>query len=128
MLRDLLVHVDGSDGGRRRVKLAVGLAHASTLASPDSRHAGADIEPLYRPSLVDACCGPRGRKLMQDARNAATIFHEEPRGFARTKWVEAGAMSSTASAPARYADMVFSVNMSSRIRPTPSLPIAHSAV
>jgi len=132
MLRDLLVHVDGSDGGRRRVKLAVGLAQRL-----DARLTGLhvtpapDIEPLYRPSLVDAAVARAAEKLMQDARNAATIFHEETaRVSPDTKWVEAaGDVVHGVCARARYADMVILGQYEQQDSPQRHpLPIAHSAV
>jgi nucleotide-binding universal stress UspA family protein len=78
MLRDLLVHVDGSEGGRRRVKLAIDLA-GRTGARVSGLHVTppAEVQPLYRPSQVGAAVAIAAEQLARYARAAAAIFHEE---------------------------------------------------
>jgi nucleotide-binding universal stress UspA family protein len=55
MLRDLLVHVDGSDASRRRLQLAIDLAlWTSALLSGLHVMSPPDVPPLlYRPSQLD---------------------------------------------------------------------------
>ena len=54
MFRDLLVHVDGSEAGRRRVQFAVDLA-ARLGAQLSGLHVTPPVEvpPLYKPSRGD---------------------------------------------------------------------------
>jgi nucleotide-binding universal stress UspA family protein len=63
MLRDLLVHVDGSDRGHRRVKFAVGLAER-TGAHLSGLHVKppAEVRPLYKPSEVDTAVAATSSK------------------------------------------------------------------
>ena len=54
MFRDLLVHVDGSDAGRRRLQFAIDLA-LRTGARLSGLHVmpPPDVPPLYKPSQLD---------------------------------------------------------------------------
>jgi nucleotide-binding universal stress UspA family protein len=132
MLRDLLVHVDGGQGGRRRVQFAVGLA-ARTGARLSGIHVtpAAEVPPLYKASLVDGVAAEIGSKLATDARKAATIFDEEAaQRLADASWFEtAGDVIKGISDRARYADLVI-VGQYERQGSfeTHPLPVAHSVV
>src|ERR1019366_8837555 len=78
MLRDLLVHVDGSQAGRRRVKFAVDLTkRAGARLSGLHITPPADPPPRYKPSALDRAERQLSSKLAADARAAAAIFLEE---------------------------------------------------
>ena len=78
MFRDLLVHVDGGQGGRRRVQFAVALA-ARMGARLSGLHVTPlpDVPPLYKPSRVAEVAAGISSELALDAREAATTFSEE---------------------------------------------------
>ena len=87
MFRDLLVHVDGSQAGRRRVQFAVDLAKRMS-ARLSGLHVTPPVEvpPRYKPSRVDQAAAEISAKLALDARAAAMIFREEA---ADACWFEA---------------------------------------
>jgi nucleotide-binding universal stress UspA family protein len=109
MFRDLLVHVDGSHAGRRRVRFAVDLA-ARVGARLDGLHVTppAEAPPYYKPSVLPKVEQEIAARLVADAHAAATIFHEETaQRLPDARWYEAaGDISSGVCARARYADMV----------------------
>lgn len=78
MFRDLLVHVDGSEAGRRRVKFSVDLA-LRTGARLSGLHVmpPPDVPPLYKPSQMDEAIANMSLKLASNARAAKEAFHEE---------------------------------------------------
>ena len=69
MYRDLLVHVDGSEAGRRRVQFAVDLA-LRTGARLSGLHVipPPDVPPLYKPSQLDEATANMSLKLSSNAR------------------------------------------------------------
>jgi nucleotide-binding universal stress UspA family protein len=109
MLRDLLVHVDGSDAGRRRLQLAIDLA----LRTGD-RLSGLhvmpppDVPPVYKPSQLDEAVADMSRKLVANARVAREAFKEEvAQRLPDTRWFEAdGNVADGICDRARYADLV----------------------
>ena len=132
MLRDLLVHVDGGQGGRRRVQFAVGLA-ARTGARVSGIHVtpAAEVPPQYKPSLVDEVAAEIASKLTADAGRAATIFDEEAmQRLADASWFEtAGDVVKGISHKARYADLVIVGQYEGQGSfETHPLPVAHSVV
>ena len=78
MFRDLLVHVDGSTAGRRRVQFAVDLARR-TEARLSGLHVRppAEVPPSYKPSRVAEVETNIAAKLVLDAQAAAKVFREE---------------------------------------------------
>jgi nucleotide-binding universal stress UspA family protein len=128
MYRDLLVHIDGSDGGRRRVQFAVDLA-ARMGARLSGIHVtpSAEVRPLYKPSHVAQVAADVAGNLALDARAAAAIFHE---GASDAAWFEAaGDVVRGISAAARYADLVILGQYESQGAPEAHpLPVAHSVV
>jgi nucleotide-binding universal stress UspA family protein len=78
MLRDLPVHVEGSEAGRQRVRIAVGLA-ARTGARLSGLHVTPppEVPPRCKPSLVTEVASALSSNLTSDARAARTIFSEE---------------------------------------------------
>jgi nucleotide-binding universal stress UspA family protein len=128
MFRDLLVHVDGSRAGRRRVQFAVGLAKRMS-ARLSGLHVTPSVEvpPRYKPSRVDQAAAEISAKLALDARAAAMIFREEA---GEACWFEAaGDMVQAISDKARYADVVILGQYERQGVPeTHPLPIAHPVV
>ncbi|WP_414470999.1 universal stress protein [Microvirga sp. M2] len=132
MLCDILIHVDGSDAGRRQVGVAVDLARR-TGARLSGLHVipPPDVPPRYKPSLIDRVAEDISAGLSSRARAAAAAFREE--AIARlpeTSWSEAsGNIAEGISAHARYADLVI-VGQSEWQGPPEAhpLPVAHSVV
>lgn len=132
MIRDLLVHVDGSQAGRRRVQFAADLA-VRTGARLSGIHVTppAEVPPLYKPSLVEKVAADLSSKLALDAHAAAKVFSEEATGrVAEVCWFEAeGDVAQGISYRARYADLVILGQYEWQGSPeTHPLPIAHSVV
>jgi len=132
MFRDLLVHVDGGQAGRRRVQFAADLA-VRTGARLSGIHVTppAEVPPLYKPSQVAKVAADLSSKLALDAQAAATVFSEEATGrLADACWFEAeGDVAQGISNRARYADLVILGQYEWQGSPlTHPLPIAHSVV
>ena len=128
MFRDLLVHVDGSTAGRRRVQFAVDLARR-TEARLSGLHVRppAEVPPRYKASRVAEVATNIAATLVVDAQVAAKVFREEAPG---ASWLEAaGDVVECIGEKARYADMViigqYEWQGPSQRHP---LPIAHSLV
>jgi nucleotide-binding universal stress UspA family protein len=128
MFRDLLVHVDGSQAGRRRVQLAVDLA-----GRMDARLSGlhatppAEVPLKYKPSRLAEVTAHVSARLALDALAAAAIFSEEAPDAC---WFEAsGDVVVHISDKARYADLVILGQYEAQgIPERHPLPIAHSVV
>src|SRR5450756_109217 len=75
MLRDLLVHVDGSDAGRRRLQFAIDLA-LRTGARLSGLHVmpPPDVPPLYKPSQWDEADGNVADGICDRARYADLVI------------------------------------------------------
>jgi nucleotide-binding universal stress UspA family protein len=132
MLRDLLVHVDGGQAGRRRVQFSANLA-VRTGPRMSGIHVTppAEVPPRYKPSRVDEVAGDLSAKLVLDAQAAAAVFSEEATGrLADACWFEAeGDVALGISNRARYADLVILGQYEWQGSPeTHPLPIAHSVV
>ena len=132
MFRDLLVHVDGSDAGRRRLQFAIDIA-LRTGARLNGLHVmpPPDVPPLYKPSQLDEAVANMSRKLAANARAAKEAFKEEvARRLSDTRWFEAdGDVADGICDRARYADLVILGQYEWQgphvVHP---LPIAHSVV
>lgn len=132
MLCDLLVHVDGSQAGRRRVRYAVELA-----AQFGGRLSGlhvtppAEAPPVYKPSVVAAAQHRISARLAQDAKAAETIFREEVMQYIPdARWIDAaGNVVQGVCAEARYADLVILGQYETQgpVERHP-LPVAHAVV
>lgn len=132
MLRDLLVHVDGSEAGRRRVQVGVGLATYT-----GARLSGLHVTPppevphRYKPSLVAQAAANISANLALGARASAKIFSEEAKQrLADASWFKAaGDVVQGICDKARYADLVilgqYEVQGPAESHP---LPVAHSVV
>ena len=131
MWRDLLVHVDGSEAGRRRVQFAVNLA-ARMGARLSGLHVTPPVEvpPLYKPSRVAEVAVDISEALALDARAAAAIFSEETQHLADVSWFEAvGDIAPGITGKARYADLVILGQYEWQGSPEAHpLPIAHTVV
>jgi len=132
MLRDLLVHVDGSPAGRRRVQFAADLA-VRTGARLSGIHVTPPVEvpPRYKPSRIAQVAADLSSKLAMDPQAAATAFSEEAVGrLADAVWFEAeGDVAVGISNRARYADLVILGQYEWQGSPEAHpLPIAHSVV
>ena len=132
MYRDLLVHVDGGEFGRRRVQFAVDLAERL-----DARLSGlhvtppVEVPPLYKPSRVAEVAAELSAELALDAPAAAAVFSEETTGrLTDTCWFEAkGDVAQGVSKRARYVDLVILGQYEWQGTPERHpLPIAHSVV
>ena len=128
MYRDLLVHVDGSDGGRRRVQFAVGFA-ARMGARLTGIHVmpAAEVRPRYKPSHIAQVAADVAVNLAADARAAAVIFRE---GTTNADWLEvSGDVVHGIGDAARYADLVILGQNETQGTPEAHpLPVAHSVV
>jgi len=132
MYRDLLVHVDGSEAGRRRVQVAVDLA-TRMGARLSGLHVTppAEVSPRYKPSRVDEVADKISARLASGARAAAAIFGEEAtQHLADARWFEAdGDVVYGISEKARYADLVILGQYEWQGAPERHpLPIAHPVV
>jgi nucleotide-binding universal stress UspA family protein len=132
MFRDLLVHVDGSDAGRRRVKFAADLAERT-----QSRLSGLHVTPpaevpvQFKPSLVDRVEGEIAERLDARAHMSAAIFREEVGLRAsETAWSEiSGDVVDGVCDRAGYADLVILGQYERQGHPeNHPLPIAHSVI
>jgi nucleotide-binding universal stress UspA family protein len=89
MYRDLLVHVDGSEAGRRRVQFAIDLA-LRTGARLSGLHVmpPPDVPPLYKPSQMDEATANMSLRLASNARDAKRAFFEEVgQRLTDTRWL-----------------------------------------
>jgi nucleotide-binding universal stress UspA family protein len=132
MYRDLLVHVDGSQSGRRRVQFAVDLA-ARTGARLSGLHMTppAEVPPRYKPSRVAEVAAGISSKLALDTHAAATVFNEEAtQWLADACWLEVtGGVVEGISDKARYTDLVILGQYEWQGSPeSHPLPVAHSVV
>ena len=132
MFRDLLVHVDGSEAGRRRLQFAVDLARR-TGARLSGLHVvpPPDVPPLYKPSQLDEAVANMSLRLAFNARVAKEAFSEEvAERLTDTTWREAnGDIASGIIDSSRYADLVILGQYEWQgPRVSHPLPIAHSVV
>jgi nucleotide-binding universal stress UspA family protein len=132
MFRDLLVHVDGSGAGRRRVQFSIDLA-LRTGARLSGLHVmpPPDVPPVYKLSQVDEAVANMSLKLASNARAAKKAFNEEVgQRLADSRWFESdGDMVHGISDSARYADLVILGQYEWQGPHTAHpLPIAHSVV
>jgi nucleotide-binding universal stress UspA family protein len=132
MYRDLLVHVDGSDAGRRRVRFAVKLAsHLGAKLTGLHVSPPAAVPYSYKPSQVAEGLVNAARQLAIDARRAARTFREETDGHPdKSSWLEVrGDVVQGISNYARYTDLVI-LGQYEHQAPTEShpLPVAHSVL
>jgi nucleotide-binding universal stress UspA family protein len=132
MLRDLLVHVDGSENGRGRVKLAVDLAvRAGARLSGLHVTPPAEIPPNYKPSQVEGAMGLASERLQSDARTAAEIFQEEAvERLSDPPWLVAtGDVAHLIATRSRYVDLVILGQYEWQGSPEHHpFPIAHAVV
>jgi nucleotide-binding universal stress UspA family protein len=127
-----MVHVDGSEAGRRRVQFAVDLAICM-----GARLSGLHVTPpvevphLFKPSQVPKTAASISSKLALDARTAAALFSEEAmQRLPGASWFEAtGDIAQGISSQARYSDLVI-LGQYERQGPPENhlLPIAHPVV
>src|ERR1019366_10021904 len=82
MIRDLLVHVDGSEAGRRRLRFAIDLA-LRTGARLNGLHVmpPPEVPPLYKPSQLDEATANMSLKLASNARDAKIRRTKTPAGL-----------------------------------------------
>jgi len=132
MYRDLLVHVDGSEAGRRRVQFAVDLA-LRTGARLNGLHVmpPPEVPPLYKPSQVDEATANMSLKLTSNARAARKVFNEEAaQRLTDARWFESdGEVVHGICDGARYVDLVILGQYEWQgPHVNHPLPIAHSVV
>ena len=130
MFRDILVHVDGSDAAPARIRLALGICGASK-ARLTGLHVTppADVEPVYKPSQIEAASAAMEINLTADAQMAEAAFqHETVDAMVETAWSSVyGDVAPQISHAARYTDLVM-VGQYEWQGPVPMhpLPIAHT--
>jgi nucleotide-binding universal stress UspA family protein len=132
MFRDLLVHVDSSEAGRRRLQFSIDLA-LRTGARLSGLHVmpPPDVPPLYKPSQLEEAVANMSLKLASNARAAQKAFEEGvAQRLADTRWFEAdGDVADGICDRARYADLVI-LGQYEWQGPEVAhpLPVAHSVV
>ena len=91
MFRDILVHVDGSESGRRRLHFAVDFAlRSGARLSGVHVTPPAEVPPRYKPTRVADIAAHLSSQLALDAQAAATAFSEEVAGrLADSCWFSA---------------------------------------
>jgi nucleotide-binding universal stress UspA family protein len=132
MYRDLLVHVDGSEAGRRRLRFALELAQR-TSAQLSGLHVipPPDVPPLYKPSQLNEAVSNMSLRLASNARAAKEAFDEEVAHLlADARWFETdGEVVDGICERARYADLVILGQYEWQgPHVAHPLPIAHSVV
>ena len=132
MIRDLLVHVDGSEAGRRRLRFAIDLA-LRTGARLNGLHVmpTPEVPPLYKPSQVDEATANMSLKLTSNARAARKVFNEEAaQRLTDARWFESdGEVVHGICDSARYVDLVILGQYEWQgPHVNHPLPIAHSVV
>ena len=132
MIRDLLVHVDGSEAGRRRLRFAIDLA-LRTGARLNGLHVmpTPEVPPLYKPSQVDEATANMSLKLASNARAARKVFNEEAaQRLTDARWFESdGEVVHGICDSARYVDLVILGQYEWQgPHVNHPLPIAHSVV
>ena len=132
MIRDLLVHVDGSEAGRRRLRFAIDLA-LRTGARLNGLHVmpPPEVPPLYKPSQVDEATANMSWKLASNARAAREAFNEEvAERLTDARWFESdGEVVHGICDSARYVDLVILGQYEWQgPHVNHPLPIAHSVV
>ena len=132
MIRDLLVHVDGSEAGRRRLRFAIDLA-LRTGARLNGLHVmpPPEVPPLYKPSQVDEATANMSLKLASNARAARKVFNEEAaQRLTDARWFESdGEVIHGICDSARYVDLVILGQYEWQgPHVNHPLPIAHSVV
>jgi nucleotide-binding universal stress UspA family protein len=132
MIRDLLVHVDGSEAGRRRLRFAIDLA-LRTGARLNGLHVmpPPEVPPLYKPSQVDEATANMSLKLASNARAAREVFNEEAaQRLIDARWFESdGDVVHGICDSARYVDLVILGQYEWQgPHVNHPLPIAHSVV
>ncbi|GAA0308686.1 universal stress protein [Sphingomonas oligophenolica] len=132
VLRDLLVHVDGSRAGRRRVRFASALAaHSGARLSGLHVTPQAEAPPVYKPSVVAAAERRISTRLARDAEAAEMIFREEVmQAMPDSLWIgTTGDVVRGVCAQARYADLVVLGQYEAQGSPERHpLPVAHAVV
>lgn len=109
MIEDILVHVDGTEAGKRRIAYAFDLAerHQARLTGVHVT-APVDVPPYYKPSMVDQVATALEYHATLDAQVSEQLF--EAAASARstpTLWRAAdGAMSVAICKLARWSDLV----------------------
>ena len=109
MIEDILVHVDGTEAGKRRIAYAFDLAerHQARLTGVHVT-APVDVPPYYKPSMVDKVATAIEHHAALDAQVSERLF--KAAALARstpTLWRAAeGAMSPAICALAQWTDLV----------------------
>lgn len=130
MFRDLVVHVDSSDGALFGVRFAVDIARRLE-ARLTGMHVTpqADLAPIFKASQVAGASARLASRLALGAEAAAALFHAEATSkLTNTGWFTAdGDVAKAISAAARYADLVI-IGQGDWQDPVEAhlLPVAHS--
>lgn len=109
MIKDILVHADGTKAGAQRITYALDLArrcHAvlnGLHVTPDP-----DVPPTYKPSMIERAVSDQEHRLAEDAKLAERNFAAAiAKRRVRTHWTSLqGAMVAQIRGAARTADLV----------------------
>jgi nucleotide-binding universal stress UspA family protein len=109
MIKDILVHADGTKAGAQRIAYALDLArrHHAVLnglhVTPDP-----DVPPTYKPSMIGIVAVEQERRLAEDAKLAERNFAAAvSKRRIRNRWTSLkGAMAAQIREAARTADIV----------------------
>lgn len=109
MIKDILVHIDGSRGGKRRLRYAFDLAgrHGARLTALHVV-APVDVPPYYRPGLIESVVAIAEERSADDAHAAEAIFREvAAQRPDQAVWLAAeGPLAEEIGKQARWCDLV----------------------
>jgi nucleotide-binding universal stress UspA family protein len=109
MIKDILVHVDGTRAGERRIAYAFDLAerHHARLTGLHVT-APADVPPHYKPSMVERVATDIAQRSAEDARTAEALFKSAAsKRSAQALWQALeGGMSRQICELAQWSDLV----------------------
>lgn len=109
MIEDILVHLDGTPAGERRIAYAFDLAeqHHARLTGLHVT-AAADVPPYYKPSRIEQVAEAIERQSAQDARTSEAVFKSVSSARSVPALWQAfdGGMSQQICRLARWSDLV----------------------
>jgi len=108
-IRDILVHVDGTEAGKRRIAYAFDLAerHQARLTGVHVT-APVDVPPYYKPSMVEQVATALEHHALSDAQASERLFKAVASTRSTSTLWQAieGAMSAAICKLARWTDLV----------------------
>ncbi len=109
MIKDVLVHVDGTRSGQRRLAYAPGMAgrHGAYLTAAHVM-LPADVPTVFKPNLIGRATEAQEERDAADAQHAKQYFdHIAPARGVNANWIDlTGYLAPQLSKTARYSDLV----------------------